>query len=735
MKSVETPTTALRLAAVVSGLIGILCCALVPLLPVEQKTSTLQWPQGQPLEQSASVTAPATALVAQTFAATIPCDVLRSAPTDATILATIPNGANQGPDKRLAVTKGTDGITVVVRQFILTSATGDALAGCRELVLSADVTGVSAEFVGASPAVRQGPEKRPQIDGLFTSLTPEQVRAAGPRLSATIVFDTRFESSPSGLKLLAIVIGAMAVIASLVSLAMLDRVHGYARRVGRRRRLRLRPIDGVVALVLNVWLFIGGGSPDDGYISVMARIIPDAGYVTNYFRFYGIAEAPFDWYYSLLSLWASVSDHVLWLRIPGVFAGIASWLLLSRIILPRLGPAVTRSPYARWAAAAVLLAWWLPYAAGLRVEPIIVLGTLATWAAVESAAATRRMVPAALAPLLAGLTLALGPQGVVALALLLVSSRAMLAVAVRRHRESGVLAIAAPLIAVPAGLALVVFRDQTLAGLYDAVTVRWRTGPTSPWVNEYFRYYFLTLQYPDGTLSRRLPLLLLLASAIVVLVVLLRRTRIPGIATAPAWRAVGAVFAGIVLLAFDPMKWTIHFGVFAGLGAALAALVTVAVAPPHPCTARATRGSTSPGSACCWPPPPPARTAGRGSSSGASPGTTTSPSSRAGLSPTRCSCSPPAPGSSPRGCICAVSIAHRQSPAPASSPRHAGCSTGRVNTRTPSPRCRRSSSRPRWCSRCSPSSLARRWCAPTATASPAPTSRPSPAIHAISPTR
>ena len=40
------PARTLRLIAIVAGALGLLLCALTPLLPVKQTTATILWPQG-----------------------------------------------------------------------------------------------------------------------------------------------------------------------------------------------------------------------------------------------------------------------------------------------------------------------------------------------------------------------------------------------------------------------------------------------------------------------------------------------------------------------------------------------------------------------------------------------------------------------------------------------------------------------------------------------------------------
>ena len=60
---------------------------------------------------------------------------------------------------------------------------------------------------------------------------------------------------------------------------------------------------------------------------------------------------------------------------------------------------------------------------------------------------------------------------------------------------------------------------------------------------------------------------------------MLRRKRVPGVARGPAWRLMGVIFGTIFFLMFTPTKWMHHFGLFAAVGAAMAALATVLVSP------------------------------------------------------------------------------------------------------------------------------------------------------------
>ena len=169
------------------------------------------------------------------------------------------------------------------------------------------------------------------------------------------------------------------------------------------------------------WHFVGANTSDDGYILTMARVSEHAGYMANYYRWFGTPEAPFGWYYDLLALWAHVSTASIWMRLPTLLMALTCWWVISREVIPRLGHAVKNSRAAAWTAAGMFLAVWLPLNNGLRPEPIIALGILLTWCSVERAVATSRLLPVAIACIIGALTLFSGPTGIASIGALLVA--------------------------------------------------------------------------------------------------------------------------------------------------------------------------------------------------------------------------------------------------------------------------------------------------------------------------
>ncbi|HEX7825957.1 MAG TPA: arabinosyltransferase, partial [Mycobacterium sp.] len=245
--------------------------------------------------------------------------------------------------------------------------------------------------------------------------------------------------------------------------------------------------------------------------------------------------------------------------------------------LPRLGPAVSSSRAAMWTAGLVLLAAWMPFNNGLRPEGQIAAGALITYVLIERAVISGRLTPAALAIVAAAFTLGIQPTGLIAVAALLAGGRPILRILVRRHRVVGTWPLVLPLLAAGTVILAVVFADQTLATGLEATRLRTAIGPSQPWYTENLRYYYVFLPTVDGSLSRRFGFFITALSLFASLFIMLRRKRVPGVARGPAWRLMGVIFGTMFFLMFTPTKWVHHFGLFAAVGSAMAALATVLV--------------------------------------------------------------------------------------------------------------------------------------------------------------
>ena len=562
-----------RLVAVGAGIAGVALSALIPLLPVKQTTATILWPQGP----VGNITAPLVSGAPLALDVSIPCRAVASLPAKGgVVFSTIPSEGTEASKRGLFVRANADVVVVAFRDTVAAVAPRVKVdtAACSVLHIWADVGGVGADFVGIPGAAgKLAVEKKPQIAGVFTELkVPAQ-----PGLFARVDIDTRFITSPTLLKRVVMVLAVVCVITAIIALAVMDWYSGRYRRGGLRYWLRTSTAtwfaDVAVIGTLVLWHLIGAISSDDGYNLVIARVSNVAGYAANYYRYFGTTEAPFDWYQSVLSELASVSTDSMWMRLPATLAGIGSWLIISRCVLPRLGPALVRNRVAVWTGGVVFLAAWLPFNNGLRPEPMIVFGTLVTWMLVENAIATRRLAPAAVAIVVATFAATVAPQGLIAVAPLLVGARAIARIIARRRAVEGLVAPIAALLASLSLIAVVVFRDQTLATVAESARIKYVVGPTIAWYQDFLRYYFLTVEDSvDSSLTRRFAVLVLLLCLFGMLAVVLRRGRLPGMASGPVWRLIGTTAIGLLLLTFTPTKWAVQFGAFAGLAGVLGAV-------------------------------------------------------------------------------------------------------------------------------------------------------------------
>lgn len=582
---------------------------LTPLLPVKQDQAALDWPQAG----RTNVEAPLVSYVPLRLDATLPCTVIGAAGSG-TVVSTIPVASGQASAKGLIVSVADGTLSVLQRDVPLLSAPVAEIAGCESVTISSTAAATSVEFVGAK---RQDGtpfrntitrDIRPQMVGVFTDLDAAQLD--GVKLHADI--DSRFSSTPSVLKLGAMIAAAVLTIVALIALHLLDNADGRrARRFLPAHWWRFTLADAAILGILVLWHFIGANTSDDGYILNMARASEHSGYMANYYRWFAVPEAPFGWSYEVLAWMTKVSDASPWMRLPTLAAGIVCWLVISREVLPRLGARVRRHKVALWTAGLVFLAFWLPYDNGLRPEPLIAAGALLTWCSIERAIATGRLLPAAVGVLIAAFSLAAGPTGLICVAAMIAGSRPVLQIIIRRARDAaGTLAgnaapsatepgaaddepadhstsrlatffrygaLLAPGLAAGTLVLVVVFADQTLATVMEATRVRTLVGPNVAWFDERTRWDSLLMLSPDGSLARRFGVLIMLLCLLVCVLQVLRKGRIPGTSRGPSVRILGIVFASLLLMMFTPTKWTHHFGVYAGLAGSLAALAAVAV--------------------------------------------------------------------------------------------------------------------------------------------------------------
>jgi hypothetical protein len=557
-----------RLVALVAGLVSVLAALAFPFAPVSRPDVTYSWP-------APGSSAPAPAAIPMlpyqpvTTTASASCDAVRAVAPGTVLLATTPPRPDPlaEPLQGLTMTAGPGpAVAVTVGGHDVAPVTLPAGPCTVRLVSGMGATTVTLDAPSGSREVaRLDGDTRPAVAGAFTSA------ASSAGVSLAVVADTRFQTSAGGLK---IALGGLAVVAFAVALGAVvvagrrapHDASGAAwlassdRNSAPSTRPRHRIVDLGVVLGLLLWQVIGPLTVDDGYIAGIVRSRAQNGQLGTVFRWLNSPETPFGWFYDVLALIARVDPAPFWLRLPATVLAIVGWFLLSRAVLPRLG--LERLPrLVPWLAGVVYLAWWLPYDLGIRPEPWVLVGSTAVLVLTERAVERRSATPLVVALLVAGVTLAVTPTGLMAFAPL-VAAVVPLVRLVRTDRL-GVVVLAVVGIAA-LGLTLVlVYADQTWASVLDSVGIRTLVGGDRSWTDEYVRYTsLLTVGDAEGNLGRRAPVLLL-ALALGALAFVRKVERSPR-----AHRIVVTTLLSLVALAFTPTKWTHHFGAFAVLGTA-----------------------------------------------------------------------------------------------------------------------------------------------------------------------
>ena len=583
-----------RVLAAVLGFLGAGLALLSGLLPVHQDNAEINWSPG---DGFTSVTAPLVSGRAIDLDIHIPCAAAASADADTVLLSTLPESSPGRSSDGLMVVRGrnADGdssLEVIVRNLTLMSIPVDTLRqdACDTVHISATSDGVvgdvgeatyaSGENAGDPIVGNFSGEMRPQVVGLFTDLKPESAPEGLEGMTAHVTVDSRYSSSPTFIKLLAMIVGVAATIGSLYYLRQLDLQDGrHHVRIMPRQRRGITPLDGIVAGVLGIWHLVGANTSDDGYLLTMARSAGPSGYMANYFRWLGSPESPVGWYYEILKVMTHVSTASVWMRLPTLLCGLATWWILTREVIPRLGRLARRWPMPEWAGAAVFLSFWMAFNNGLRPEPVIALGALVTFILIERSIATRRLLPAYLAVLVAAFSIGTGPTALICVAILLAGTRIVFKTMRERAATFGWAPVLGPFFAAGFLLLFTVFADQTFASVATASRIRTELGPSLPWYGEKERWISLFSVGEDGGMSRRFPMLIMLLSVAIVGFAMLRHRRIPEVAAGPTRRLVGIILGSLGMLAFTPTKWTHHFGIFAGIGAAMAVAAVLALRP------------------------------------------------------------------------------------------------------------------------------------------------------------
>lgn len=575
----QTPEWVKKLA-IVSGLLGFVLFIITPFMPVTQTQSSFNWPQDGKIN---SVSAPLISYAPDAIEATVPLSVvdkLREGQT--TVFSTLPSDSKDATTRGLFVRYSNAGLDVLARDQVPLSVSKSDLEKLDPqavLKISATKDSTKVEIPGTKHKGETEDDERPQLTGIYTELenTPELIDAG---LNVKVQINSRFTTSPSIWKYATMFGGLILLLVSLWTLWRMDQNHGHKISFLPDGWFRFRPLDAVVGVILTYWYILGANTSDDGYLLTMGRASADSGYMANYYRWFGVPESPFGApYYDLLGLMARVSTASIWMRLPGFIAGILIWMIISREVLPRLGEGINSRRVAHWSSAFAFLSFWLVYNNGLRPEPVIALGALLTWVSIERAIAMQRLLPGAIGVIIATVSLGAGPTGLMAVSALLVGLSGLVRIVVRRaETKLDIFAMCAPFLASGTAILLAVFGDQTLANVIESIRVRSAKGPSLHWYDEWVRYETLLQQNVDGSFTRRFAVIMMFVGVAIVVAAILRHGSVPGSDPDPARRLLLVIFGTMFFMMFTPTKWSHHFGVYAGIGAAIAGLGAVALA-------------------------------------------------------------------------------------------------------------------------------------------------------------
>ncbi|OAH10120.1 putative arabinosyltransferase A [Streptomyces jeddahensis] len=434
--------------------------------------------------------------------------------------------------------------------------------------------------VSGGPSLRLSPGPTPEVVAFLTDLDASTARG----MSAVARPYTWFETSPTRIKTF-LTATTIACILVVLTLAIRLRRPRTSTATPKRRRVLFdarTALDVSVTTVLAAWLFIGPATHDDGFATMTVRNYAATGDIGNYYRWFNASEAPFTLVQHVMRIPIEFGLSPPLLRLPSMIAGLATWLLLHRTVLPLVCPV---TPRIRWRvsllALVFFLACWLPFNLGVRPEPYIALGTLATFACLLRATAPgtdRPFAWLATASLAAGLTVSVTPGGIAALLILGVFAPRWVPV-ITAGKPLRTAARWVLMLCPGCAGAVAIFADNTLHSVVVATRLHETMGPSLAWYQEPIRYEYLFDTTFAGTAAKRAAVLLVLTALFVAAVCLLRAVHrlCHAPALVPLTLSTASLFAAMCVA---PSKWSHHFGSLAGIGPALLTAVVLLLGKP-----------------------------------------------------------------------------------------------------------------------------------------------------------
>ncbi|MGH3753770.1 MAG: arabinosyltransferase domain-containing protein [Pseudonocardiaceae bacterium] len=551
----------------------------VLLAPVVANDPVVSWPRaGEPPRSTVLPLVPYRPL---SLDASVPCATLAALdrrPGGGSALRTLPATAGLLGHQDQSDWIG-QGLVVAVQHGIMqVTASGAALV--REVLPASGCTYRVLADAGGVRVLRDGAPRGsaallvPQVSELATD-AEGQPAAAG--LAVSLHTDARYESTPTALKTVLLVVHAVALVA-LLGLAW----RWWGGRAAPIQWPRPRAADAVLVIVSAAWVLLAPTNFDDPWYLLMARGADASGSVGNAIYMFNTTENPFVASQYVLQAWGSVGGWGLaWMRLVPLGYGLLTWVLL-RLLVAGFGRELGTGR-AVWALLVAYLLWWLPYGMTLRPEPLIVLLAAATLLLAELARRRRSVGALAGATAAAALAVSVSPSGLVAAAPLVLALPWWWAW-LRAHGALARMACGLLLAAAGTSLVLVGFADATLGDVLEATAVHQWYYQAFPWYREFIHYQTILSFQDSSQWARRAPVVLTVAVLAVVLMsvtvsAMVSRGR-PASAD-PVRRLLvrSAICSAIalVLLAPTPTKFVNHFG-----AAAAAPTVLLAAALRYP---------------------------------------------------------------------------------------------------------------------------------------------------------
>ncbi|MGH3788656.1 MAG: arabinosyltransferase domain-containing protein [Pseudonocardiaceae bacterium] len=558
-------------AAVLAGLAVLTLVSAVGVLlaPVVADDPVVSWPRAG--EQPRSTVLPLVPYRPLSLDATVPCAAL--AALDRRVfggdaLRTLPATPGRSGIEDLPGRIGEGLVVAVDLGIVEITASGGRLlrealpaSGCSYRVL-ADAGGITV--------LRDGVPRRtaallvPEVSELATDLDG-QPEAAG--LAVSLHTDARYESTPTVLKIVLLVLCAGSLLTMLGSA-----LRWWKGQVIALRWPRPRVADVVLVVVSAVWVLLAPTNFDDPWYLLMARGATESGSIGNAIYMFHVTENPFVASQYVLQAWGTLGQSLgqswglVWMRLVPLAYGLLTWLLLRLLLVAGFGRELGTGR-AVWALLVAYLLWWLPYGMTLRPEPLIVLLAAATLLLAELARQRRSVGALAAGTTTASLAISVSPSGLVAAAPLVLALPWLW----RWLREQDAVTRVACVLLLAAtgtGLVLVGFADATLGDALESTAVHQRYYQSFPWYQEYIHYETI-LRYKDSSQwARRAPVVLTVAVLMLVALSSSRRFGNNGASGRDSLHrlllsSAGCSAIALALLAPTPTKFVNHFGAVA----------------------------------------------------------------------------------------------------------------------------------------------------------------------------